>query len=89
MRLPQRLLAIELRTEIDRARLAGDAVAARRALDLARTHPSALRSKHVTHNLKPERLAWLEGAHARALSQVDPRPLVGDIDEETTETGDT
>jgi hypothetical protein len=78
MRLPQRLLAIELRTEIDRARLGGDAVAARRALDLARDHPDALRSQHVIHNLKPVRLAWLEGARAGALRQVDPNPLVGE-----------
>ena len=77
-RLPQRLLAIELRTEIDRA-LLGDARATRRALDLARD-PGA-RSSHVRHNLRAWRVAWLEGARLRALSQVDPKPLVGDMED--------
>jgi len=77
-RLPQRLLAIELRTEIDRA-LLGDARATRRALDLARD-PGA-RSSHVRHNLRAWRVAWLEGARLRALSQVDPKPLVGESED--------
>jgi hypothetical protein len=78
MRLPQRLLAIELRTEIDRARRRPwDTQAARRALDLARSHPDGLRSAHVRHNIGADRLTWLARAQARAC-QVDQNPLVGE-----------
>lgn len=61
----QRLFAIELRTQIDRA-MAGDRQATRRALALARSHPSHLQSQHVRHNLKDWRLQWLSRARARA-----------------------
>lgn len=65
--LSQRLLAIELRTTIDRAvRRPWDTNARRRAIELAATHPRGMRSAHVRHNVKAYRLAWL--AHARAMS---------------------
>lgn len=79
-RLPQRLLAVVLRTEIDRA-IAGDTRAARRAIDLARSNPAGVRSSHVRHNLKPWRLFWLARARARAC-QVDAKRSFGSLDEE-------
>jgi FAD/FMN-containing dehydrogenase len=78
-RLPQRLLAVVLRTEIDRA-LAGDTRAARKALAIARSHPAGVRSSHVRHNLKPWRLDWLARAQARAC-QVDPSRSFGSLEE--------
>lgn len=71
----QRLFAIELRTQIDRA-MAGDRQAARRAIGLARSHPTHLQSKHVQHNLKAWRLTWLERARAHEPLSGHPEPLV-------------
>lgn len=78
-RLPQRLLAIELRTEIDRA-LAGDRQAERRAVRLALDNPDGVRASHVRHNLKEWRLTWLARARARALPG-DHEPLVRSLEE--------
>jgi len=68
----QRLFAIEMRTEIDRARR-GDRGAAVRAERLARTHPSFFSSSHVTHNLGPARLAWCAARWPDLLGQYEPR----------------
>jgi hypothetical protein len=78
VRLPQRLLAIELRTEVDRARRRPwDSNALRRALGLAQDNPQGLRSEHVRHNVGVARLAWLARAQARAGQVVTTEPLVG------------
>ena len=76
-RLPQRLLAIELRMAIDRAtRRPSDTQAVELALELAHSHPRAMRSSHVRRNVGRARLAWL------ACQVAATQPLVGGVSEE-------
>ena len=74
----QRLFAIELRTEIDRA-VRGRPVAEGRALALARRHRPFFLSSHVTHNLGATRLAWLRSRDPDLLGQYDARSTGDEI----------
>lgn len=68
-RMPQRLLAMELRYRIDIAMRSEIAVKIgnpapvsvhiQNVRELVDEHPQGMRSAHVRHNLGPKRLAWL------------------------------
>jgi hypothetical protein len=67
-RLSQRVLAVVLRTEIDRARRRQDPNALGRAIALASEHPHGVESTYVRHNVGSDRLAWLARTRVRAAS---------------------
>lgn len=67
-RLPQRVLLYELKRAIDRARHSPQPRWVEAALKLVEENPNGMKSKHITHNLGAERLAWLR---ARAGSMRD------------------
>lgn len=77
----QRLFAIEMRTEIDRARR-GDRGARVRVERLARAYPSFFSSRHITHNLGAARLRFLASLVPDVLGHYDARQDGGGFLEE-------
>lgn len=72
--LPQGMFLLLLRAAVDTAIRHPDEINERRATELARSQPVALRSSHLRHNLGQRRWAWLNehGVYAQELGVVEP-----------------